>query len=125
MPINWPGWTIGANSYADLEPLVQYIDNGMEYVSSLWYVVRKELEVSDITAGATAWVTGNIAEEGYTPVGFVGWYCSGGTGNSLLYPYSLAINSNDGSPSIALRNCGSSTATGVTLQVDVLYFKAD
>lgn len=87
-------------------------------------IEQKTVPVPDIQGGSTGWVSASVAKSGYNAIGVVGWYCTDGSANTWLFPYSMKIRSN--TTSVALRNMAESqyTASGVTLLLDVLYQKA-
>ncbi len=86
-------------------------------------IETKTVSIPDIQGGGTGWVSASVAKSGYNAIGVVGWYCTDGTANTWLFPYSMKVRSN--TTSVALRNFSTSaTASGVSLQLDVLYQKA-
>lgn len=86
-------------------------------------IEQKTVSVPDIQGGGTGWVSASVAKSGYNAIGVVGWYCTDGSANTWLFPYSMKVRSN--TTSVALRNFSTSaTASGVSLQLDVLYQKA-
>lgn len=81
------------------------------------------ITVPSTTGGTTNWCSGSVARSGYTPIGVVGYYFTGGTANTWLFPYSMRVSGN--SVSVAFRNLAdsSTTASGNSLTLDVLYQK--
>lgn len=91
-------------------------------VDALWVVETKTVSVPDVSAGSTAWCTASVTKSGYTPVGIVGWYFTGGTANTWLFPYAMRTGS--ANTNIAIRNLGGVTSTGVSVDLDILYRKS-
>jgi len=91
-------------------------------LNSKWVVDTKTISVPNVAAGSTEWVASSIAKSGYTAVDAVGWYFTGGTANTWLFPYSMRVTVNNAN--VAVRNLGTTASNGVSMQIDVLYQKA-
>lgn len=84
-------------------------------------VEAKTVSVTNINAGSTEWCSASVAKSGYSAIGILGWYFTGGTANTWLFPYSMRTGAS--SLSVAIRNLGTAASSGVSLIVDVLYQK--
>lgn len=114
----------------DALPIDKFTDNKKYYIkdwnpaggvsSSQLVVEWVTTEESSLAANATKNVLIDVAKEGYTPLGCVGWYI-GGTGTTNCYTKQAYINS-EGKFSAYLKNIGTSAVTP-TIQAQILYIK--
>jgi len=118
------GTPITAAALNHMEDGIETNDAAIAELNSKFVIETKTVSVPDIQGGSTGWVSVSVAKSGYNAIGVVGWYCTDGSANTWLFPYSMKIRSN--TTSVALRNMAESqyTASGVSLQLDVLYQKA-
>lgn len=104
---------------------IEQLNSDVTALSGKWVVETVTgITVPSTVGGNTNWASGSVAKSGYTPVGVVGYYFTGGTANTWLFPYSMRVSGN--SVSVAFRNLADSsiTASGNSLTLDVLYQKA-
>lgn len=101
----------------------QSVKSALDSLNSKWVVETKVLSFSDVAAGGTAWCTSSLTKSGYTAVCICGWYFTGSSANTWLLPYSMRTDISNSTASIAVRNLSTSSATGLSLTVEVLYRK--
>lgn len=116
-------FTVGVSSLSDVAETYETIIGTNDKITGKLptFVVEAVNSSSvNINANSASENSFSVAKSGYTPLGIVG-YNVAGTGVSAIAPYRMRLI--DSTAYYGVRNYGTAQATGVVVQVSVLYVK--